>query len=79
MQMKEKTCLTGLLLGANHGCITSNPNQSVIQCNGNTPIHLQPKSSKFKVTPSDGKVMLTVFWDSQGVLLAHLQKRGEKM
>jgi hypothetical protein len=24
--------------------------------------------------PSAGKVMLTVFWDSQGVLLAHFQK-----
>jgi hypothetical protein len=32
-----------------------------------------PSSStkKFKVTPSAGKVMLTVFWDSQEVLLAH--------
>jgi hypothetical protein len=35
------------------------------------------KSSKFKVTPSVGKVMLTVFWDSHAVLLAHFQKRGE--
>jgi hypothetical protein len=32
-------------------------------------------TKKFKVTPSSGKVTLTVFWDSQGVLLA--QKRGE--
>jgi hypothetical protein len=31
------------------------------------------------VTPSDGKVMLTEFRDSQGVLLAHLQKRGENV
>jgi hypothetical protein len=29
--------------------------------------------------PSAGKVMLTVFWDSQGVLLAHFQKCGENM
>jgi hypothetical protein len=40
-----------------------------------------PSSSltkKFKVTsmPSAGKVMLTMFWDSQGVLLAHFQKCG---
>jgi hypothetical protein len=62
MHMKEKMCLTGLLLGTNHGCITTNPNQSELQCNGNIPVHLQPKSSKFKVT---------VFWNSQGVLLAH--------
>jgi hypothetical protein len=33
----------------------------------------------FKVTPSAGKVMLTVFWYSQGVPLAHFQKRGENV
>jgi hypothetical protein len=39
-----------------------------------------PRSTKkFKVTPSAGKIVLTVFWDSQGVLLAHFQKRGENM
>jgi hypothetical protein len=26
--------------------------------------------------PSAGKVMLTVFWDSQEILLAHFQKHG---
>jgi hypothetical protein len=36
-----------------------------------------PSTKKFMVTPSPGKVMLTVFWDSQGILLAHFQKRGE--
>jgi histone-lysine N-methyltransferase SETMAR len=37
-------------------------------------------SSKiFKVTPSTEKVMLTVFSDSQGVLLAHFQKRDENI
>jgi hypothetical protein len=42
--MKENICLTGLVLGSNHGCITTNPNQSVRQCNGNIPVHLvQPK------------------------------------
>jgi hypothetical protein len=35
MQMKEKICLTGLLLGTNHGCITTKPNQIVLQCNRN--------------------------------------------
>jgi hypothetical protein len=49
----------------------------VLECNGNILVHLQQKSLKFKVTPPAGKVMLTVFWDSQGVLLAHFQKRGE--
>jgi histone-lysine N-methyltransferase SETMAR len=35
----------------------------------------------FKVlsTPSAGKVMLTMFLDSQGVLLAQFQKRGENL
>jgi histone-lysine N-methyltransferase SETMAR len=37
------------------------------------------ETSQFTFTPSVGKVMLTVFWDSQGVLLAHLQKRGENV
>jgi hypothetical protein len=36
-------------------------------------------TKKFKVMPSAGKVMLTVFWDSQGELLAHLQKSGENV
>jgi hypothetical protein len=30
-----------------------------------------PSTKKFKVTPSAGKVRIIVFWDSQGVLLAH--------
>jgi histone-lysine N-methyltransferase SETMAR len=51
----------------------------VLKCNGNVPVNLQPKSSKFKFTPSAGKVVLTLFWDSQGVLLAHFQKRGENV
>jgi hypothetical protein len=79
MQEEEEilVCLTGLLLGTNYGCITTNPNQSVLQCNGNIPVHLQIK--KFKVTSSAEKVMLTVFWDSHGVLLAHFHKHGENV
>jgi histone-lysine N-methyltransferase SETMAR len=38
-----------------------------------------PSVKKFKVTPSAGKVMLTVFWDSQGVLLARFQKKGDNV
>jgi hypothetical protein len=34
---------------------------------------------KFKVTPSFGKVILTVFWVSEGVLLAYFQKLGENV
>jgi hypothetical protein len=33
-----------------------------------------PSTKKFKFTPSAGKVMLTVVWNSQGVLLAHFQE-----
>jgi len=32
-----------------------------------------PTHKKFKVTPSPGKVMLTVFWDYQCVLLTEFQ------
>jgi hypothetical protein len=37
------------------------------------------KKFKFRSTPSAGKVLLTVFWDSQGVRLAHFQKRDESV
>jgi hypothetical protein len=40
---------------------------------------ISPSSKKFKLMPSAGKFMLTMFWDSQGVLLAHFQKRGENV
>jgi hypothetical protein len=38
-------------------------------------------NQKFTVmsTPSAGKFMVTVFWDSQVVLLAHFQKCGENV
>jgi histone-lysine N-methyltransferase SETMAR len=36
-------------------------------------------TKKFKVTPSVGKVMLTMFWNSQGVLLPRFQKNGENV
>jgi hypothetical protein len=39
------------------------------------PISLSTKM--FKVTPSAGKVKLTMFWDAQGELLVHFQKHGE--
>jgi histone-lysine N-methyltransferase SETMAR len=38
-----------------------------------------PSTKKFNVMPSAGKVMVIVFWDSQGVLLAHFQKHGENV
>jgi hypothetical protein len=43
--------------------------------------HSPPSRSTkmFKDTSSAGMVMLTVFWDTQGVPLAHFQKRGENV
>ena len=35
-----------------------------------------PCKKKFKTQPSTGKLMLTVFWDSQGPVLEHYQERG---
>jgi hypothetical protein len=37
------------------------------------------KRSKFKVTPISWEGYAYVFWDSQGVLLAHFQKRDENV
>jgi hypothetical protein len=64
MQM-EKISLTGSLLGKNHGSITTNLNQSVLQCNGNNPVHPQPRSSKLKVQL--GRLCLACF----GILTEH--------
>jgi hypothetical protein len=36
-----------------------------------------PSATKFKVIPLAGKVMLTVFWDSQGILIANIHKHGK--
>jgi hypothetical protein len=68
--------LNRIVTGTNHGCMTINPNQSMLQSNGNIPVHLLIQPKKLKVTPSAGKVMLTVSWDSQGILLAQFRKRG---
>jgi hypothetical protein len=38
-----------------------------------------PSTKKYKVMSSAGKVMLTMFWDSQGVLLVHFQKCDENV
>jgi histone-lysine N-methyltransferase SETMAR len=35
-----------------------------------------PSSKKIKTQPSARKVMLTVFWDSQGPILEHYQEKG---
>lgn len=37
----------------------------------------QPTTMKFKITPSDGKVMTTIFWDSCGVIVIEYLARGQ--
>ncbi|UYV82375.1 hypothetical protein LAZ67_21001863 [Cordylochernes scorpioides] len=44
-------------------------------CNGDTPVPLPPK--KAKTVPSAGKVMVSVFWDSEGVLLLDFLNKGQ--
>jgi hypothetical protein len=51
-------------------------NQSMLQGNGNIPVHLH---EKFKVMQLARKIMLTMFWYSQGVLLAPFQKHGKNV
>jgi hypothetical protein len=61
IQMKEKMCLTGLFLGTNHRCITTNPNQSVLHCGGNIPVLLQPRSLKLRIWHQPGRLCLPCF------------------
>jgi hypothetical protein len=35
-----------------------------------------PRKKKFKTAPSAGKVMVTVFWDCDGVILVDVMPRG---
>jgi len=35
-----------------------------------------PTKKKFKMHPTAGRLMLTVFWDLQWLLLEHYQERG---
>jgi hypothetical protein len=61
VHMKEKICLTELLLEMNHGCITTNMNKSVLHCNGNIPVNFQPKSSRLQVRQQLGRLCLLCF------------------
>jgi hypothetical protein len=38
-----------------------------------------PSTKKCKIMPSAGKIMLTMFWVCQEVLLAHFKKGGENV
>jgi hypothetical protein len=52
------------------GFTITSPRQSVCQCSGNI---LQ----RLPVTPSSRKVMITVFWDHEGILLTAFQPQGQ--
>jgi hypothetical protein len=57
----------------------TSPRQSVHQCSGNILRRLPPPppQKKIKVTPSSRKVVLTVFWDHEGMLLTAFQPQGQ--
>jgi hypothetical protein len=40
----EENMLNRIVTGKNHGCITTNPNESFQQYNGNIPLYFQPKN-----------------------------------
>jgi hypothetical protein len=72
MQMKEKICVTGLLLWTNHGCIITSPNQSMLHCSGNIPVHIQPKG---RLCHQLRRFCLPCFWVLR-TSVAHFQKHG---
>ena len=55
--------------------ITINLRPRNSQKNGSIPSH-QSHARKAKVVPSAGKVMASIFWDAQGVLLVDYLKKG---
>ena len=55
----------------NLGCTIKSPRGSVPPCSGNIP---RPQPQTFKVTPSAGNVVFTMFWFCQGVLLTEFQQ-----
>jgi hypothetical protein len=61
MQMKEKTCLTEILLGMYHRCITTNKNHSVLQCDGNSLVHLLVQPKSLRLCHQMGRLYLPCF------------------
>ncbi|GBN49171.1 Histone-lysine N-methyltransferase SETMAR [Araneus ventricosus] len=58
-----------------HGFVMSLQNQNNCRWNGGT--HGPPQQNKFKTTSSAHKIMCSVFWDRQGILLVDFLSRGE--
>jgi hypothetical protein len=57
-----------IVIGEKSWVTTTNLNASMLWKHPSSP-----STIKFKVMLLAGKVMFTVFWDSQGVVLAHFQ------
>ena len=74
---KERTSWHELLWETNLGCTTFNQNQKELPWNGNIPPRQQKK--KFKTIPSARKVIFTVFWNMQGVILQKIQPHSENV
>jgi hypothetical protein len=55
------------------------PNSKRASVQRKHPSSLSTKKFKVMSMPSAGKVLLTVFWDSQGILLTHFQKYGKNV
>jgi hypothetical protein len=58
---EDTSMLNRIVTRMNHECITTNPNQSMLQCNGNIPVHLQPKSLRLQVCCQLGRLCLPGF------------------
>jgi hypothetical protein len=79
MQMKEKICSTGLLLGTNSGCITTNPNQSELQCNGNIPVHILVQPKRLRLCHQLGRLCLLCFANATPHKAGARQERIQKL
>jgi hypothetical protein len=58
--------LNRIVTGDESGVLHYQPESKSVSMQWKHPT--SPSTKKFKVTPSAGKDLLTVFWDSQGVL-----------
>jgi len=66
--MKERLSCNRPSQAMKHGCIAMNPQANIKAWSGNM---------SFKSVPSDGKVMLILFWKFNGPILEHYQDCGQ--
>ena len=75
---EDEDMLNRIIIGDESWFHHSNLNQNIRHCNGSILLHLLP-AKKFKVTSSVGKVMVTLFRDCKGMIIAEFYKRGENV